>query len=176
MPNVSRSLSVAADGSFRLAGLHPGKLRIFLNGGPTKGLTLLRVELNGANVTNGLEVAEGAQVSGVRVVVASGSGVVRGQVNFTNGTAPQGARVYVFAHRAGAEEQNSGWAEADARGRFVMENLPAGEYEVQARVMVFQPAARPAMSEPQHVSLGEGGDMSVTLTVDMNAPPKGGRP
>ncbi|MDQ3917276.1 MAG: carboxypeptidase-like regulatory domain-containing protein [Acidobacteriota bacterium] len=176
MPNISRSLSVAADGSFRLAGLHPGKLRIFLNGGPTKGLTLSRVELNGANVTNGLEVAEGAQVSGVRVVVAYGSGVVRGQVNFTNGTAPQGARVYVFARRAGAEEQNSGWAEADARGRFVMENLPAGEYEVQARVMAFQPAARPAMSEPQHVSLGEGGDMNVTLTVDMNAPPKGGRP
>jgi hypothetical protein len=57
-----------------------------------------------------------------------------------------------------------------------MENLPAGEYEVQARVMVFQPGVRPAMSEPQHVSLGEGGDMSVTLTVDMNAPPKGGRP
>jgi protocatechuate 3,4-dioxygenase beta subunit len=176
VPNVSRSLSVAADGSFRLAGLHPGKLRIFLNGGATKGLTLSRVELNGANVTNGLEVAEGAQVSGVRVVVASGSGVVRGQVNFTNGTLPTGARVYVFARRAGAEEQNSGWAEADARGRFVMENLPAGEYEVQARVTVFQPGARPAMSEPQHVSLGEGGDMNVTLTVDMNAPPKGGRP
>ncbi|HYY94567.1 MAG TPA: carboxypeptidase-like regulatory domain-containing protein [Pyrinomonadaceae bacterium] len=175
VPNVSRSLSVAADGSFRLAGLHPGKLRIFLNGA-TKGLTLARVELNGANVTNGLEVAEGAQVSGVRVVVASGSGVLRGQVNFTNGTAPQGARVYVFARRAGAEEQNSGWAEADARGRFVMENLPAGEYEVQARVMAFQPGTRPAMSEPQHLSLGEGGDMSVTLTVDMNAPPKGGRP
>lgn len=177
IPNVSRSLSVAADGSFRLAGLHPGKLRIFLNGGPTKGLTLSRIELNGANVTSsGLDIAEGAQVSGVRVVVAYGSGVLRGQVNFTNGTAPTGARVYVFARRAGAEEQNSGWAEADARGRFVMENLPAGEYEVQARVMVFQPVARPAMSEPQHVSLGEGGDMNVTLTVDMNAPPKGGKP
>jgi Carboxypeptidase regulatory-like domain len=175
VPNISRSLSVAADGTFRLAGLREGKLRIFLANG-RKGLTLSRVELNGANVTNGFEVGDGAQVSGVRVVVAYGSGVIRGQVNFTNGTPPSGARVYIFARRAGAEENNGGWAEVDARGRFMMENLPAGEYEVQARVMVFQPGARPAMSESQHVSLSEGGDMSVTLTVDVNAPPKGGRP
>jgi protocatechuate 3,4-dioxygenase beta subunit len=176
VPNVSRSLALGPDGTFRLAGLQPGKLRIFISGN-ANGLTLSRVELNGANVTNsGLDIAEGAQVTGVRVVVAYGTGVIRGQVNFLNGSVPPGARVYVYARRAGAEESNGGWAEADARGRFTMEHLPAGEYEVQARVMIFQPGQRPAMSEHQHVSLGEGGDTSVTLAVDFNAPPGGVKP
>ena len=176
-PNGTRSLPLGPDGSFRLAGLRPGKLRIFLNGDSVKGLTLSRVELNGANVTgSGLDIAEGAQVTGVRVVVSYGSGIIRGQVNFVNGSVPPGARVVIFARRVGGEESSTQAGEADARGRFTMEHLPAGEYEVQARVVIYQPGARPAMSEPQHVPLGEGGDMSVTLTVDMNAPPKGGRP
>ncbi|MDQ3744816.1 MAG: carboxypeptidase-like regulatory domain-containing protein [Acidobacteriota bacterium] len=177
VPNGARSLPLGPDGSFRLAGLRAGKLRLFLNGDLSKELKLSRVELNGANVTSsGLDIAEGAQVTGVRVVVSYGSGVISGQINFVNGSMPSGARIYVFARRVGGEETNADMAEADTRGRFAVEHLPAGEYEVQARVMVFQPGARPAMSEPQHVSLGEGGDMNVTLTVDMNAPPKGGRP
>jgi protocatechuate 3,4-dioxygenase beta subunit len=176
VPNISRSLAPGPDGTFRLAGLQPGKLRIFVNGNP-KGLTLSRVELNGANVTNtGLDIAEGAQVTGVRVVIAYGTGVIRGQVNFLNGSVPASARVYIYARRAGAEDSNGGWAEADARGRFVMQNLPAGDYEVHARVMIFQPGQRPAMSEQQHVSLGEGGDTTVTLTVDFGAPPGGVKP
>jgi hypothetical protein len=168
-------LSVAADGSFRLAGLRPGRLRIFLGGG-AKGLTLSRVELNGANVTGGFEVAEGAQVAGARVVLSYGAGVIRGQVNFTNGTPPSGARVFVYANRAGSEQTGGRFAEADARGRFVIESLPPGEYDVQARVVVFQPGTRPPVSESQHLSLTEGGDMSVTLNVDLGAPPKGERP
>jgi hypothetical protein len=176
--NFGRQVAVAADGSFRIAGLRPGKLRIFLNG-VTKGLTLSRVELNGANVTGGVDIVEGAQVAGLRVIVAYGSGVIRGQINFAGGEPPQGARVFVSARRVGAGGGGDAGlrpAQADARGRFVIQGLPPGEYEVQARVIVFQPGARPSQSESQHVSLGEGGDMSVTLTVDLSAPAKGGRP
>ena len=178
MPNFGRPVAIAADGSFRFAGLRPGKLRISLNG-MAKGLTLSRVELNGANVTGGIDIAEGSQVAGLRVVVAYGSGVIRGQINFAGGEPQQqGARLFVTARRVGAGGGDAGAraAQADARGRFVIQGLPPGEYEVQARVMVFQPGARPSQSESQHVSLAEGGDMNVTLTVDLAAPFKGGRP
>jgi hypothetical protein len=177
VPNISRSLPLGPDGSFRLAGLRPGKLRLFLNGDSARGLTLSHVELNGANVaSSGLDITEGAQVTGVRVVVAYGTGVIRGQINFVNGGVPSGAHVYVFARRVSVEESSAQAGEVDARGRFTMEHMPAGEYEVQARVIIYQPGARPAMSERQRVSLGEGGDTSVTLTVDFGAPPGGVKP
>ena len=178
-PSTTRMPAVTADGSFRFAGLRPGKLRISASTPPGSGLTLWRVELNGANASGGVDVAEGAQVTGVRVVLVRGSGAIRGQVNVTNGAVPPGARLYVNARRAGsgaAESAYSRSAEADARGRFAIENLPPGEYEVRANIIVFQPGMRPPPGESQHVALGEGGDMSVTLTVDLSAPVKGGRP
>jgi protocatechuate 3,4-dioxygenase beta subunit len=180
VPNISRSLSVAADGSFRLSGLRAGKLHIRLTD-PRSKLTLSRVEVNGANIGNsGIEVAEGAQVTGVRLVAFYGGGVIRGQVNITNGTPPPGARVYVRARRTGAAPADADFgraAEVDARGHFVLENLAAGEYELRAEIIAFQPGVvRPPPGEAQHVSLAEGGDMSVTLNIDLAAPAKGGRP
>ena len=87
--------------------------------------------------------------------------------------------MYVSARRAGAVAAESAYVrgvEADARGHFVLENVAAGEYEVRANVVVFQAGGRLPPSESQRVSLAEGGDMSVTLTIDLSAPVKGGRP
>ncbi|MBC7928952.1 MAG: carboxypeptidase regulatory-like domain-containing protein [Rubrivivax sp.] len=170
-----RPVAVGADGSFRFTGLRPGKLRINA-GGEMKGLTVSRVELSGASASGGIDIVEGAQVAGVRVVLAYGSGVVRGQLSFTNGTLPAGARVFAHARRVGAgnEERGGRSAEVDARGRFVIEGLAPGEYEIRAQVYsnagVYQ-------SDAQHASLAENGDMNVALTLDLSAPRnRGGRP
>ncbi|HEX8557812.1 MAG TPA: carboxypeptidase-like regulatory domain-containing protein [Pyrinomonadaceae bacterium] len=158
---------VGPDGSFRMAGLRPGKLRIGHSTDSVRGLTLARVELNGASVHEGLEVAEGAQVTGVRVVLAYGSGVVTGQVVYAGGAPGPDARVIVQARRVGgaAAADMLRQAGADARGFFRVEGLPAGEYEVTARVFG---GGRMHRSEPQNVSVAEGGEVKVSPVVDFN--------
>jgi hypothetical protein len=179
-PNGSQS-SINPDGSFRMGGLRPGKLRFGIGWPQAKGLTLSRVEQNGTTQRDGgdgggIDVVEGAQLTGVRVVLAYGSAVVRGQVNLGGGTLPQGGRVIAFARRVGGgEERGARTVEVDARGRFVIDGLSAGEYVVQARVFVAGPG-QIFQSDPQHVSLGEGGDTNITLALDLSAPYKGGQP
>jgi protocatechuate 3,4-dioxygenase beta subunit len=164
-----RPVPASPDGSFSFTGLRPGKI-IVTGSSQAKGLTLSRVELNGADVTRGIDVGEGAQVSGVRVVFKYGSGVISGQVNLINGTLPPDARVIVTARpvesAAGAVGQS---AIADARGHFRMDALPAGDYEVS--VTAFLTGTGPAFrSDAQRVSVAEGGAAAATLTIDLSAP------
>ncbi|MDT5159454.1 MAG: hypothetical protein QOH51_3811 [Acidobacteriota bacterium] len=176
VPNYSRAPAIAPDGSFHLGGLRPGKLRIVASADGTKGLSVSQVELNGANVnSSGIDLTEGAQLTGVRVRMVYGSAVIRGQVNFTNGPLPPNARVMAFARRVGgavAEATGEHQVSTDARGLYVIEGLAAGEYEIIVRVFN---AGRVFESEAQRVSLAEGGDMNITTAIDLNAPFKGGR-
>ncbi len=81
-----QSDSINADGSFLLKGLRPGKTRITLGGyPPVKGFSLVRVERNGAEQPDGIDVGAGEQINGVRLVLAYGSGAVRGQVEIKSG-------------------------------------------------------------------------------------------
>jgi hypothetical protein len=161
-----RPVTVAPDGSFRLTGVRPGRLRINANS-EVKGLAFERVELGGAVQREGVDVAEGAQVTGVRLTLVYGNAILRGQLNFPGGGGPPpGARMAVVARRISASDDHwSKGTEADARGRFQIEGLTAGEYEVQARAFGNGPAL---MSETQRVSVGEGGDVTISI---MLAPP-----
>jgi hypothetical protein len=174
IPNYSRPPVVAPDGSFRLAGLRSGKLRIAASAEGAKGLSLSRVELNGARVSGGIDVAEGTQLSGVRVVMVYGSGVIRGQVNFTNGAPPPGARLVASARRVGAsgDERGDREVEADARGFFIIEGLTAGDYEIVVRAFN---AGQMYRSATQRVSLGDGGELNVTPALDLSTPSNGVR-
>jgi protocatechuate 3,4-dioxygenase beta subunit len=171
-----RPVPLAPDGSFRLTGVRPGRLRINANS-EVKGLAFERVEVGGAVQREGVEVAEGSQVTGVRITLVYGNAILRGQLNFPGaGGPPRGSRMAVIARRL--SEADDHWAkgtEADSRGRFQIEGLAAGEYEVQARV--FGGGSPTFMSEPQRVSVGEGGEVtiSITLTPPPNTPaPPGG--
>lgn len=189
IPNFIRPLAVGTDGSFRFTGLRPGKLRINA-GSEVKGLSVSRIEMKGASVGDGIDmvgvarvsggsgidIVEGAQITGIRVVLAYGSGVVRGQINFTNGTLPTGSRVMVLARRVAAAGEDRGGrsVEADTRGRFIIEGLAPGNYEVHA--LVFSNTGT-YQSDDQHASLAENGDMNVALTLDLSKPSnRGGRP
>jgi len=171
MPNIAPS-PVAPDGSFHLGGLRPGTLRVMAS---SSNVTLLRVELNGANVTNGVEVSEGAQISGLRVVVTYGNAVIHGQVNYLNGTLPQDARPYAIARRTGDPATGARAYEVDARGHFSIEGVAAGEYDVSVQVFSIS-ARRQFKSNSQHVSLADGGEAQVTLTLDLSAQPGGVKP
>lgn len=161
-----RPVLLAPDGSFRLTGVRPGKFRLNFNS-EVKGLSLSRIEVGGVVQREGVQVAEGAQVTDVRLVLVYGSAVLRGQLNFPGGGAPpQGTRMIVIARRVGSnDDQWSKGAEADARGRFQLEGLAAGEYEVQARAFNTTNRGPGLVSEPQRISVGQGSDVSISLTL-----------
>ncbi|HWS87057.1 MAG TPA: carboxypeptidase-like regulatory domain-containing protein [Pyrinomonadaceae bacterium] len=177
-PNFG-SFKLAADGSFRVTGLRHGKARVYLASyPPPPNIILSRLERDGVPVQD-IELAPGAQVSGVRVVFEYGTGVVRGQVAIANGPLPDGTRLGVNARRRG-DHPGFGYmsrgVEVDARGRFVLEGLPAGEYEVSLEMYFNVPPPPRAFPPPvrQTVSVANGVTADVNFTMDLNAKRTGG--
>jgi 5-hydroxyisourate hydrolase-like protein (transthyretin family) len=165
---------VGPDGRFRIPGLPPDKYRFFLSSNTQqRRVLLLGVERNGAWQTDGVDVAAGEQLTGLRLIVAYGTGVVNGQVQVVNGTLPEGARLSVFARRAGIPDQ-PGSAQAtsvDARGRFLLEGLATGVHEIILSVYVTSPSADAASSQRwaqviQTITVSSGGESQVTLVLD----------
>ncbi|MGH9835833.1 MAG: carboxypeptidase regulatory-like domain-containing protein [Blastocatellia bacterium] len=131
-PAFWRRDTVKADGSFRIRGLQPGKAVISLEPSPeTRGLTLARIEHNGAAPRDGIDVGAGEHVTGVRVVLVYSALAIRGEVKIIGGALPPGFRLRVTARRMDQPAQITQGVEVDARGQFVFENMPAGEYEVR---------------------------------------------
>ncbi|HJQ30735.1 MAG TPA: carboxypeptidase regulatory-like domain-containing protein [Pyrinomonadaceae bacterium] len=162
--NYQRTISAGPDGTFRVGGLRPGIVRLGTGWPAVKGLTLLRIEYEGADRSRGIEVSEGAQVSGVVAVYAYGDGSVRGQVNVVNGSLPPQTSLAVFVLRPGAGLHFAGRpADVDARGRFTVGGLPSGDYELVVRAL--RPGMR-ALEVRQHVNVPEDGETAVTLTLD----------
>jgi len=171
--------SINADGSFLLKGLRPGKIKITPGGyPPVKGFSLVRVERNGAEQPDGIDVGTGEQINGVRLVLAYGNGAVRGQVEIKSGTVPQGARLSVAAHRAGDEQSNYSSVWVDERNRFLIESLPPGTYELTLKARIFgaSDAAPPrdvAAPVKQTITVTDGAETQATFTLDLNAGSEG---
>lgn len=181
-------IKIAPDGSFSIRGLRPGKARIWLGGSPPpKGFSILRIERDGVEQREGIEVAAGEQVSGVSLVIAYGTGVIRGQVNIQGGEFPDGTQLRVRCNRAGKTSQGFSAAEVDAKGRFVIEGLSAGEYELMVISLSSGPpplgggpplrgGGPPPRIPPtkQTVTVTQGGTSNVTITLNLAAKDKDG--
>jgi hypothetical protein len=171
-------VKIGPDGSFSIRGLRPGKARILLGGyPPPKGFSIVRVERDGVEQREGIEVAAGEQVSGVSLVIAYGTGVIRGQVNTEGGEFPDGTQLYVRCNRAGKASEGFSSAQVDARGRFVIEGLSAGEYELTIMSMSAGPGSNPPPRIPptKHiVTVTQGGTSNVTITLNLAAKDKDG--
>jgi hypothetical protein len=166
---------VNADGSFRLSGLQSGKFAISMIGSPdTRGLAITRIERNGAPASDGIELDAGEQVTGVRIVLVYGTLAIRGEFRVIGGTLPAGYKFFAEARRVDQSAQNQSGAEIDARGQFVIENLPPGEYEI--RVVPLSLSDQPMSPEirrlissvKERVVLSGGNQQSVTLVVDLS--------
>jgi hypothetical protein len=131
-PFGRRSFKVNAGGGFRIEGLQAGKARIILFPPPElRGLTLGRIEHNGAPAPEGIEVNPGEQVTGVRLVLVYGSLTLRGEVKIVGGEVPAGQKFRAIARRMDQPTHDSHAGDVDARGQFVIENLVPGEYEIR---------------------------------------------
>lgn len=162
------------NGSFKLAGLQPGKVYVSLSSyPPIKGLSLLRIEREGVEQPQGIEVGPGEQVSGVRLVIAYGTGVIRGQVRFQGDERPLNLRMFASIRRAGAI-MLAGGTEVDARGRFKVEDLPFGEYQVMLAIQPTHPGDRGLTVPMQKVTLVSGSEAEVTFVVNLKPAGKDG--
>ncbi|MGI9068778.1 MAG: hypothetical protein ACR2HX_20545 [Pyrinomonadaceae bacterium] len=171
-----QSSSINPDGSFRVGGLPPGVAGFSLGDrdrGMLTGFVLARVERDGVVVLpRGIEIKSGEHISGVRIVVVYGSGIVRGTIKVENGPLPTGARLLIrlvkpedhsFMVRAG---------EVDARGRFSVEGVPSGSYELHATAYMPGSRARPPSSrQPVTVTEGSVNEVEVVIDLDGNASP-----
>jgi protocatechuate 3,4-dioxygenase beta subunit len=173
MPPFGPRVRVNGDGSFGLTGLRPGRIGLHLSWPQVRGFTLLRVLRDGLEQPEGIEVTGQEQITGVRVVVAYGVAAIRGQVQFPAGR-PEGRGVHVEALRAGATPgSGGGYADIDALGRFVLENLAAGEYEV----VLFEDYPRTGTDKRRPpvdrkvVNVPESGEVQVTLVFKGGAQP-----
>jgi hypothetical protein len=174
------------DGSFRITGLRPGKVRIVLGGMPApKGFVLLRVEREGSVQRDGVEIGAGETVSGVRVVIGYGTGVVRGEVIIQGGSLTPDMRVRVTARRLDTNGPVTAGAVPDARGRFSLEGLLPGDYELTVSMMIVTPFAPGAAPPPparvvprtlakQNITVTNGIETQVTLVADLGAKDKEG--
>jgi hypothetical protein len=91
-------------------------------------------------------------------------------VSVTGGALPEGVRLSVSSRRVGASSPGFGGTEVDSRGRFAIEGLMAGEYELSLRAYVPGVLAAQGPRFPtvrQTVSVLDTGEVSVTLVYDI---------
>jgi hypothetical protein len=186
MPRSFMPQKLNADGSFVFKGLQAGGVSFALMNYSYNPLRIKRIERDGVEVKDAIEVRLGENVTGVRIVVYQAQGRIRGEIQIAGGPLPEGGRLLVSASRpARAGESKSGArtpvslqetgarAFADDKGRFVIEGLPAGEYDLY--FALFMPAANGErwrdVSSPgsnRRVTVRDDGETSVTLTLDIS--------
>lgn len=165
-------LKLGADGSFLATGLKPGKLGFFIGTYPApKGAVVLRVERDGIEQPGGVDIREGEHVTGLRVVIGYGTGIIRGQISIEGGVLPQNARLGVSCRRLTGDAAVRDYKQVfpDARGHFVLENLVPGDYELTAMLGFTSNAPPPFRTKPvtQTVSVTNGAELQVNMVLEI---------
>ncbi|MGH9837337.1 MAG: carboxypeptidase regulatory-like domain-containing protein [Blastocatellia bacterium] len=172
-----------ADGKFRVSGLPPGLAYFQESNWPAQPWQLTRIEHNGADARDGIEVGAGQKIDGVRIVYAEGKGLIRGIVKVTGGLLPENVEIEVFAAPSGEDESKwySGvrYTRTDGRGRFALEGLLPREYELSVW-MIQQLGDRNskiiyARRPEQRVTAGNGAEANVTINIDYSRIEREGR-
>ena len=176
-PNqTSSSSSIAADGTFKISGLRPGKARLYIasmTSSGLRGITILRVERGGVDVNQNLELQPGESITDLHIVATLGAGTIRGTVKFVGGEPPPNVRLFVSIRREGTTPLGGGGM-VDARGRFLIGNLASGTYEVILNMNPIGPSAgRPNKPQTQTVTVTDGVETQVDFIVDLT-PKEGG--
>ncbi len=167
---------VAGDGAFNLTGARPG-MAIFRQEGE---FFIRRVERNGAEIRSAFEIGRGEQITGVRIIVAEATATIRGQVEFAGVKLPEDCQLQVIATPVETTAGNDAApafhtngprsTAADEKGRFVIEKLTSGEYELSLYAMIrvrqYEWSGAPGMSGvTRRVTVSSGAETVVNLTL-----------
>jgi hypothetical protein len=166
---------ITPDGGFTMSGIAAGPTTFQLAN--SSHFRIVRVEQNGVVQSRGVDIKEGEEVSGVRVVLAYGNATIRGSVEITNGPIPPGARFYVGLRNIGDDLVSSSLinsaVDVDARGQFVIEGVFPGTYEISTTIWGVD--GRTVFSEKkQQIAVTAGSVTNVTVSLEIN--PKATRP
>jgi hypothetical protein len=156
----ARLLDLAPDGTFKVAGLMAGRLSFILNTRTgEENFSILRVDCDGDPKKQTINISDGEQFTGLRVVLAYGAAVIRGQVvGFQGGMLADATSVQVSARLiSGDSPAFERFGQADARGRFEIRGLIDGQYKI---------AAGPA--QQQTITVANGQAPEITVTLDLN--------
>ena len=162
---------IAPDGSFRLTGVQPGRLSFYINSffEPTK-FAVLRTERGGLAQKDGVQIAAGETVTDVRVVLAITSGTLRGEIKTTGDGSLDDYDLEVKATRIGGEQPFSrDTGEVDASGRFTIEEMIPGDYDVTVQATGVDARDSREVLARQRVTVMKDAETSITLTIELPA-------
>jgi hypothetical protein len=180
------SSRVNPDGTFRIIGVQPGKvgLSLYPSNQELQGITIDRIENAGVQLPREFDFAPGQQMEYLRVIASHNTGIVRGKVSVLGEPLPKGYFFRVMAMKKGAERTQyfNANAEVDARGQFIMERLPPGEYLLSLSISPYQSSiplnrsTMPALNREiyaavnrvkQQVSVTNNAAAQVTIELDL---------
>jgi hypothetical protein len=171
---------LASDGGFRMTGAPAGRASFYLEGDQSDAFLIKRIERDGAEIRSAFEIRSGEQITGVRIVVVRTNGTIRGQVEIGPVNLPEGCQLNIHANPIETATGNEGMPAfhnngnrstvVDEKGRFMIENLAPGEYELRlyAMVRVSQSmwTSAPGTNEvKQRVTVGSGSEIMVKLAL-----------
>jgi hypothetical protein len=162
--------NINPDGSFQVGPLQAGKATLRLSSADRNvpaEFALLSVDLNGVDKSPGIQVTAGENISGVRLVVGYGTGTIRGSVRGEGGALSPDIYVYVALVRPGNALTITS-TRNDARGRFVFERVPPGNYEVVVTAYLDN---NKRVTARQPVVTSDGAITEVTFTLNLNEAP-----
>jgi hypothetical protein len=173
--NMGQSARIGPDGTFRVGGLPAGQLHFsigLIEDGPMKSLSISRMERDGVILPRGFEIKDGEQITGLKLIVNMGTGTIRGVVKAENGELPPSSHISVWFTNTGVDSksQSNPAPIVDSRGRFVVEGLFPGTYEINAAV--YAPGQNRSPSAKQQVTVTDGSIIEVTLTIDLSPQPQ----
>ena len=177
----AQTIPLNGDGSFQVTGLPAGIARLSLMAQDPAlqgAFRLLRVERSGAAQMRGVTVNPGDNITDVRLVAAYADATIIGKVQMQNGPLPAGARVFARLSPMGQQGRgvpNGGMSNVDERGRFLIQNVPAGNYTLIVQAMVMGQRGggrgRGQISAEQAVTAIEGQVANVTVVLDLGQNP-----
>ena len=171
--------SINVDGGFRITGIRPGKVNLssLMRGAGPTALRIIRIERNGTELREGIDVRPGEDINGLRLVLGAGSSVLRGDVKIEGGPL-EGVNLYVLYRPTNGDPTRFSQAALDTRRHFVIRGLTPGEYELTigpmsveisgergSRMMNRMPTVK------QTVVVGAGADAEVTLVMTLKPEP-----
>jgi protocatechuate 3,4-dioxygenase beta subunit len=171
-PNLPRMSRVAADGSFRIGGLKAGKINIQSVPLGVQKYSVLRIERDSAEQPEGIDIHANEQITGVRVIVAPATCVIRGRVAIEGGTLSSDSEISVWARPLNSTSDSHRSFSVDAKGNFVIENLAPGDYEVEVSVNVQGSGSGRRLSSKQSVTVTAGVPAEVSLTLNLKVSDK----
>jgi protocatechuate 3,4-dioxygenase beta subunit len=166
--------TIAPDGTFHISGLPAGKLTIHLLSTTSikRDFVLLRTELDGVVQPRNIPLKANEQITGLKVVVAYGTGIIRGAVKYENGTPWSSTeRIALFRTDGPVEVM---WSPVDVRGNFLLEGVPAGSYWLE--LSAFSPGLHTMVSVRKRLEVVDGAASNITMTLELgsNSPAKTG--